>query len=250
MDDPTVTVVLQRLARLEEARRRWKLLGIGTISVLALVVLLGAAGGTKVPEEIRAKQFVLVDQNGKIRAMLRSFENGSASLTVNDDAEKPRITMGVEGVGNPLLALIDRTGKDARVFLSMIQGVAAQGVQGVVSPSVFGLTIKGQAGKERIELAVTDGTPDLTLYDRSGQERATLRVDGMTGGTPRLNFFDKDGKSHSTSNTPARDSLLRAVPILYSDCLQRKQLKPNLDCSEYRRALELIVGVLFQSLQP
>jgi hypothetical protein len=44
MNEPRLDAVLQRLIHLEQANRRWKVLGLTTIAILGLVVLLGAAG--------------------------------------------------------------------------------------------------------------------------------------------------------------------------------------------------------------
>ena len=73
MNGPQKDTVTQRLERLERELRRWKGLGSAAVVVLGLVILLGATGA-KVPDEIRAKRFVLVDEDGKQRAVLGSGE--------------------------------------------------------------------------------------------------------------------------------------------------------------------------------
>jgi hypothetical protein len=41
MNETTHDAVIQRLARLEQESRRWKVVGVGAIALLGLVVLLG-----------------------------------------------------------------------------------------------------------------------------------------------------------------------------------------------------------------
>src|SRR2546422_5525537 len=69
MDEQTSSTLIERLDRLERGLWWWKVTGSVAIAMLALILLLGATQAT-VPEEIRAKRFVVVEGNGKTQMVL------------------------------------------------------------------------------------------------------------------------------------------------------------------------------------
>lgn len=69
MNDLSLNTLKQRLDRLERQHRWWKIMGGLPAALLGLAVLIAATSAT-VPNEVRAKKFVLIDAGGKIAAQL------------------------------------------------------------------------------------------------------------------------------------------------------------------------------------
>lgn len=127
MSEPMLNTVAQRVDRLERECHRWKVFGSAALAVLGLVLLVGATG-TRVPKEIRAKRFILVDESGRLRgifgvvadgssvlglaggqqsgAALTARSDGRISLVLTDSNGKRRAVLGVEPSGS-LLKFLD-----------------------------------------------------------------------------------------------------------------------------------------------
>ena len=75
----------ERLESLERKYRRLLFAGGGLAALLVVVLLLGAMVAVQnVKDEVRAREFVLVDENQKPRAALRLSEDGRPSLNLLD----------------------------------------------------------------------------------------------------------------------------------------------------------------------
>ena len=85
MDDATLHAVEQRLDRLERANRRWKVAVALAVGALGGVVALGAAEPDLIPDELRVKRLIIVDQNNKPRAVLGPSSYGSSGLHLYDE---------------------------------------------------------------------------------------------------------------------------------------------------------------------
>ena len=208
MDD----LLPKHLDRLERRRRSSRLI-VGGVSL----VMLGAAflvGATRMPsvkDEVRAKRFVLVDQNGQDRAELSMRPDGEPELTFSRGG-RPAIVMTLTPEGGAGLVLQNKKG--ASVFLSISQE-GASGVRLSTGPTgesavmvlamptgEAGVTVSGK-GIAQVDLGVTRGDgPSLSLFDTTGRIRAELVATGVESpktGTveqrppPSLVFFDKDG---------------------------------------------------------
>ncbi|MBN2592078.1 MAG: hypothetical protein JXA81_01120 [Sedimentisphaerales bacterium] len=125
-------------------------------------------------EEIRAKKFVLEDENGKIRATLAMTENGPM-LSLSDENGKTRAAMRV-AEGKPSLSLHDVNGKE-RASLMV----------GTLGPY---LTLYDENDKLRADLSVGKDSSSLSLSDENGKERAVI---GMFD-EPDLFLFDENGE--------------------------------------------------------
>ena len=90
-------------------------------------------------QEVRARSFVLVDEDGKTRGALKAGKEG------------------------PVLKLADETGK-SRAML----GVDKNGPK---------LILRDESGKVRVWLVAGRDGPKLNLYDENGVERAVLNID-------------------------------------------------------------------------
>jgi hypothetical protein len=117
-------------------RERW-LWRVG-LAVAAGFILIGAGSGTSVIDELRARKIVVVDGDGKTRALLDVFPYG------------------------PELVLFDAQG-DARAWLTVTTGGPA-------------LVLYDPEGEERAALTAYSGAPELVLYDAQGKRRAELSL--------------------------------------------------------------------------
>jgi len=215
MTDPTLDVLTQRLDRLERELRRWKVLGGATVVVLGFVLGLGPTSA-KPPDEVRAKRFILVGQDGKDRAILGSSLDGWPFLSLF--GEEGLAKLDLEG-GWPRLGMLGKKGESiglsagpdfAHVRLSGT-GEVVIGAGGPLAPSTIHppdlagfLDLGGPVLSSRILLTTRlKGSPALSLYDVGGKERATLgrtnlviTAAGAKEERPAssLVLFDEDGK--------------------------------------------------------
>ena len=209
MDD----LLPKRLDRLERPKRpSWLIVGGVSLMIVGAALLVGATRMSSVTDEVRAKRFVLVDQNGQDRAELTMRSDGEPELTFSRDG-KPAIVMTLTPDGGAGLVLQDKRG--ASVFLSVSQdgvsgvrlstGPAGEGAVMVLARPTgeAGVTVSGKGIGQRIDLGVTRGDgPSLSLFDATGRIRTVLgatSVENPKSGTVEqrppvsLVFFDKDG---------------------------------------------------------
>lgn len=127
MTQRSLEAMAQRLDRLERERRWWKVTGVGSAVVMALVLLLGAAP-RKAPDEIRARRVVVVDGEGreritlgwyfgyglkiigkddKTRISLEDWDNGQTELGLHSQQGSARVKLTVRSDGSPSLSLFD-----------------------------------------------------------------------------------------------------------------------------------------------
>jgi len=106
------TTIEERLTRLERKNRRLTLAVLLTGVAAALVVTVGMARTEAVPDAVRAHSFVLLDENGKVRAMLAVAKDGPG-LRLSDENGKLRASLGVTEDG-PGLHLLDENGRGLR----------------------------------------------------------------------------------------------------------------------------------------
>ena len=125
-----------RLTRLERTMRRWRLVGYGTLAVLGVIILIGAAvrPDPKTADEVLARHFILVgrtssprasltlgqdggpgllffDQQGTVRAGLTVLADGRPSLGLLDAQGQSRVVLTLESDGTPILRVLDAQGK-------------------------------------------------------------------------------------------------------------------------------------------
>jgi hypothetical protein len=164
MHDAQIELILARLTRLERQNRRWK--AISTLAVLVCgIVLLVGAGQSAAPHvagEIRARQFVLVDERGTILARLGALPHGAIGLGFYDAGRKSRVLLAVDPDGASSLSLIGKEGQSSLLLKADAAGAT-------------GLRLFDKRWKIRASLATwPDGSPFLQLSDREGKDRALL----------------------------------------------------------------------------
>src|SRR5437867_10268562 len=191
MKGDALACLAERLDRLERAHRRWKLASSATVLLLLAVIRLGAAAPRSpqpIPEaspigsvvnEFRAKRFVLVEDTGKVRAVLGAATRGAVSLELLDNDGKVRSVLIVDSNGTPRLELFGAD-EARRIVLSPF-------------PNRSGRAIFGEAGRGGAILdVVADGAASLGLTDNRERSRAGLQL--HSDGTTLLNFNDTSVK--------------------------------------------------------
>lgn len=153
MNEVNTTALSERVKRLERQNKLIKLTGIAVILGMAFMLLVGAK--EKVPKEIVAESFRVVDTQGRIRAVLFVDQEGPA-LGLLDERGKLRATIAIDQEG-PLLGLYDKREK-TRAELAILQ----------IGPR---LSLSDENGKIRAGLAVIPEGPALALSDKYGKTK-------------------------------------------------------------------------------
>lgn len=158
MVEASMDAVTRRLGRLERDNRRYKLGARFAVACVGLAVLMGAAPSkkAKIPGEVRAGRFVLVDKTGKARAEWATTSENQSYLVLLDEAGKPRLTLSLSQYGEPRLSFADAAG-NRRIGLSL---------------DLYGVLLRftDDAGKLRAALGVpAEGEPEIELLGKDDQ---------------------------------------------------------------------------------
>lgn len=170
---------LERANRRMEARcRTWRRWGIGLAGGAVTVVLCGAAAHRAATVE--AREFILRDDSGAMRAALTIRPDGTPGLGLYDRSGRVRLSVDLDGEGRGGLNLHDETGT-----LRAAVGLRSDGTPGV---GLF-----GARGQVRASLDVgRDGSSGVNVYDEAGTLRAALAV--RPDATPAVGLFDARGR--------------------------------------------------------
>jgi hypothetical protein len=161
MTEPIDNTVRQRLACLEQAIRRWQVIGVMGLALVATFGLMGAVGRPDGEglSELRTRALVLVDAEGRPRMDLRVARNDSTHLVLMDREGLPRMSLNILAQGGTDIVLRDQWGQP-RATLS------------VVPDGRPGLSLYDASGTTRVSLGLLpDGATRLVLYDQGGQLR-------------------------------------------------------------------------------
>jgi hypothetical protein len=141
-----------KLAELQRSNRRSRqTIGALVLCGGALIAMAQASSG--ISDSIEARQFVLRDSSGRVRAALGSNPEGAVGLNLDDSSGRTLLTLDVDGSGSPGLDLYD------------------------------------QGGRRRAIVAVShQGTPGVGLYDSNG--RLSTSLDTPAANTPGLAFYN------------------------------------------------------------
>ena len=145
--------VVARLEKIEQQNRRLKLAGAFLLVLGSSLLLMGAFSSHS--RTVKAEHFALLDPRGKVRARLSTIGDSSV-LSFNDQRGLIRASLTIGADGFP------------------------------------GLVFHDQHGEVRVFLGVVDGEPILGLRDRSGTQRAMVKL-GKADGTPLIFVTDTDG---------------------------------------------------------
>ena len=158
MSNPTMEILARRLDRVEQENRRLKRAGVAFLAVIAAVVLMGQATGSKVAKVVEAKRIVLRDDRGTARARLE-VDYAGVTLALSDKDGRARIKLDVGENGLPRLHLVYHNG-----ILNMGDNGSPQ------------LTFTDKALNNRMTLGISsDGSAALGLADDKGNYIISLR---------------------------------------------------------------------------
>jgi hypothetical protein len=146
----------ERLEELQHSNRRLRI----TILALALVggaLITMAQASPNSSEVVEARQFILRDASGNVRAVLGSTPDGAVGLNLDDPSGRTRLTLDVDYSRSPGIDLFDQNGK-RRAIVAL-----------------------GQHGE-----------PGAGLYDAEGKLRTSLDIPGAN--TPGLAFYHEGGR--------------------------------------------------------
>ena len=189
--DTGIDIINRRLTRLERSNRRWKLLATCALALLVMVLLLGANGTTQQPvaDELRAKAFVLVDEQGTTLARLGQLPHGVLGLGFYDDGRRSRILLSVNEDGTSSLNLFSRGGRSGALMSASKTGGAS-------------LRLLDANWKSRATVATwPNGSPFLRFADHNGRDRILVGSTELKVGpngelversAPRVLFFGED----------------------------------------------------------
>lgn len=158
---------------------------------LAFVVGFGPGGF----EEIKARRFVVSDEEDNPRALLTSHQ-GTTVLSLFDSDGRPRARFSVLNDGHPEITLLDQSGRgliqlaenNGTVRLSMNDGGGVGSIVLGQSDKQFGIDVSDARGDSGIRLRSLSGQPQLTIVGPKGG-----------GGVQVFAHADKSGVSISDS---------------------------------------------------
>ena len=186
-----VETIAGRLERLERSNRRWKLLATTALALLVAGVLIGANGTTRPPvaDELRARAFLLVDEQGTPLARLGRLPHGVLGLGFYDDGRRSRLLLSVDEDGSSSLNLFSKAGHSGALLSASGTGGAS-------------LRFLDANWKNRAVLATwPNGAPFLRFADQNGKDRilmgsTELKVkpsgELVERSAPTVLFFDAD----------------------------------------------------------
>ena len=187
----------QRLEDVEREYRRQRRLSIWLLTILAILLGLGVAfvlvsarhgmPGT-VGDVVSARRFVLRGEDGKIRGIWGTNEDGSVRLVLQDDEEQQRTKLDLLTDGASGLTFADSAGHPRAVFAFLPDQTASlvfadgsgrsRSVLGVAEGGSATLVFADKGGVTRAGLGVDqNGTGTFTLVDRGGQDLAQPEVE-------------------------------------------------------------------------
>ncbi len=190
----------ERLTRLER-KNRWLTLALLFMGVAAtLVVTAGMQRTEAVPEVVKARRFLLVDENGKERAGLGMDKDGPF-LDLRDENGKERARLGLAKAFSGLVlssengsAVALAAGNDMQALTFMGENGKQRAVLMTLKDGHAGLAVLDENEKPRARLVVDKDGPALNLLDENDKIRAALQLpkDG-----PSLNLSDENGKQRA-----------------------------------------------------
>ncbi len=171
--------VLERINQQNElGYRRWKRRGIGLLGCALVAAVLGAADQKMTT--IEAKEFVLRNEGGLMRASLTIRSDGTPGFAMFDKNGKVRLEIDLSPEDDAGVNLHDSTGT--------LRAAVALRPDGTPGIGLFGT--KGQV---RASLDVgRDGTSGVNVYDDNGTLRAAMAL--RPDATPAVGLFDEKGQ--------------------------------------------------------
>jgi hypothetical protein len=174
-DSIDVTLLMQRVGKLERQNRRFK--------VGALVALLAGASmfliAARPANVVTAERFVLQDASGKMLATLGPDTDGLPGLSIKDPTNgKERAWLGLWNQGKEVsLGFFDQNSKERSRL-------------GILASGITRLNIDDDNGKLRAWIGQSGAGKEsgIGFYDAAEKERAWMGI--AQGTSPRVIFYD------------------------------------------------------------
>jgi len=187
-----------RLATLEESNRalsqsvrRLKFGGLLGVASLAVLFLTGAVS---IPQNLEARNFVLRDTSGNVRAALAMRPDGTPGLAFFEKDGRVRLSLDM-GADGPAVNLMNGIGKPLAALAMRKDGTP-------------GLGLFDASGQVKVSLDLyRNGLPAVNLYGDQGLLRAALAV--RPDGSPGLGLFAADGDFGASFEIPGNGPSLR-----------------------------------------
>lgn len=208
MSDLTMERLVQRLDRLDWENRRLRRAGVAALAVIAAVVLMGQATGSKVAKVVEAEKFILRDVKGNSRGEL-TVTAGASVLWLSDEDGNIGAALNVVPNGRRVLELSDKNGVRAEF---------------TVRHNDTHLLLYDKSFVPRIGMEVQpDNRPILQLADKKAKSRVQLFL--AANDTPFLSFYDRDkGRTFIAGMGVAKDGSM-AVALSDRDEQSYAELK-------------------------
>lgn len=172
-----------RLTRLERKNRRLTLAMLLTGVAAALVVTIGAARPEAVRDVVRAHSFVLLDENGKMRALLAVTEN-EPMLGLADENGRVRAGMAIDK-GSPRFVLWDENSTEQASLSLSKKGPGLQlGSKEMMRMSKDAVVFQDKESKPRVLLGLGEDGPMFDFCNKEGKPTITM---GMRKGLSQTN---------------------------------------------------------------
>jgi len=162
-----------RIAALER-RLRWQVRATGGVFVLLFTAfVLGAGPGAF--EEIKARRFIVSDEQDNLRALLTSHQ-GTTVLSLFDSTGTARARFSVLDDGHPEITLLDQAG-DTRIRVAEREGAVllqledGNGLGKIVlgqSEIQFGLDVSNANGESGVRLRAHPEQPQMAVVGPEG----------------------------------------------------------------------------------
>ena len=164
-----------------------------------------------VPEEIRARKFVVVDESGKGRAEFGILEDGQAVMVVWNEKASTAVSVGMDRFGMPRVAFEN---SKAEALLEL----------GILEDRFPVLILNDANGTRRLGMVVSDtGLASIGLYDKKKRPRCAISVD--ESGSPQIVM--RDGRGQARGSLMVHDKSGAAVSLLDPEGRERALIQVN-----------------------
>ena len=172
MTDTTLASLHGRLSRLEREVTWWRRLGIGALACIGLVGAVAATVTTN-PDEVKTRRLVIMDADGRARAMFTVDDSDRTRLTMNDRDGATSADLTVSP-GQSAALSVSRAGAQAQLAATGDNGQVSVGTPGqqgwlVAAPTGASLGLGNDPGRPQASIAISPtAAPSLLLSDRAG----------------------------------------------------------------------------------
>lgn len=164
----------ERVEKLERDNRRLKRGGIALVAILVALAIAYATATRPVPDVIKAHEFDAVDNFGTVQMAMRASLGRGPSITLSNEAGKPRIEMDVS-VG-PQIKICNAHGK-ALAEIQTIGGMPSVSLSNAKSKSSVTMyaesdgpeiLLEGVPGAPLVSMSAVPGSPSIAVSSLKG----------------------------------------------------------------------------------